>query len=89
MKERQFAYKITNGSSDLVCTHLEFEEQNMLNLLKDIKQSHHKGLFWIFKQRENQEHEPLSIIDCTHKRIYYHYSGEVEDLDETISKLSK
>ena len=28
MKERQFAYKITNGSSDLVCTHLEFEEQN-------------------------------------------------------------
>lgn len=89
MKERQFAYKITSGSPDLVCTQLEFEEHTMLNLLKDIKQSHHQGLFWIHKQLENHEPEPLCIIDCLHQRIYYHYSGEVEDLNDTIQKLTK
>ena len=39
MKENHIAYKISNESSGLVCTHSEFEEDNMLGLLKDIKQS--------------------------------------------------
>ncbi len=89
MKEHHYAYKIVGGSTDLVCSHSEFDEDNMLDLLKEIKNNYSEGLFWIFKQMDNQKRQPLSIIDCAHQRIYYHYSGEVEDLNETIKKLSQ
>ncbi|MCC5793014.1 MAG: hypothetical protein JJT82_10475 [Legionellaceae bacterium] len=89
MKEHYYAYKIMEGHADLVCTHSEFSEDKMLDLLQDIQQSHAQGLFWIFKQTDQQQREPLSIIDCVHQRVYYHYSGEVENLDETIAKLSR
>jgi len=88
MKEKHFAYKILRESSGLVCTHSEFEEDKMLDLLKEIKQLHSKGIFWIFKQLEGQPQEALCVIDCSHGRIYYHYSGEVENLEDTIVKLS-
>lgn len=89
MKEHHYAYKIIGGSTDLVCTKSEFTEDRMLDLLQEIKDSRPDGLFWIFKQLDNQEREPLCLIDCAQQRIYYHYSGDVEDLSETIEKLSK
>ncbi|KTD07751.1 hypothetical protein [Legionella jamestowniensis] len=89
MKEKHFAYKVTSQDSGLVCTQAEFEENKMLDLLKEIQQKHIEGIYWIFKQREDEEQEPLCIIDCYHNRIYYHYSGEVEDITSTIKKLSK
>lgn len=89
MKEKHYAYKITSKSSGILCTHSEIEEDKMLDLLKDIKQSGSQGIYWIFKQLDNQPKEPLCIIDCDHQRIYYHYSGDVEDIDATIQKLSK
>ncbi len=89
MKEKHFAYKITHNSSGLVCTHSEIEEEKMLDLLKEIQNNNNSdGLFWIFKQFGAQPKEPLCIIDCAKKRIYYHYSGEVEDLKDTIKKLN-
>lgn len=90
MKEKHFAYKVTSQASGLVCTQAEFEEAKMLDLLKDILQKDHaKGIYWILKQREDEAQEPLCIIDCYHNRIYYHYSGEVDDIASTIQKLSK
>ncbi|MCP0914172.1 MULTISPECIES: hypothetical protein [Legionella] len=89
MKEKHFAYKITRESSDLVCTHHEFAEDKMLDLLKEIAQSQFKGIYWIFKQLDGKPQEALCIIDCAHSRIYYHYSGEVERLEDTIRKLSQ
>ncbi len=88
MKEKHYAYKVTLASSGLVCTHSEIEEDKMLDLLKEIKNDHSEGIFWIFKQFGDQPKEPLCIIDCPHKRIYYHYSGEVEELKDAIEKLS-
>ena len=88
MKERHFAYKITHASSSLVCTHSEIEEDKMLDLLKEIQKKHSEGIFWIFKQFGDQPKEQLCIIDCASKRIYYHYSGEVEELKDAIEKLS-
>jgi hypothetical protein len=87
MKERHFAYKITNNASGLVCTYSEIEEDNMLDLLKEIQNNYSEGIFWIFKQFGDQPKEQLCIIDCPKKRIYYHHSGEVEDLKDTIAKL--
>ena len=89
MKERHYAYKITHSSSDLICSHSEIEEDKMLNLLKEIQQEYSEGIFWIFKQLGDQPQEQLCIIDCHGKRIYYHYSGEVEDLQVAINKLSQ
>jgi len=89
MKEKYFAYKITRESSDLVCTHSEFEEDKMLDLLKEIKQLHATGIYWIFKQLDGRAQEALCIIDCSNNRIYYHYSGDVEDIDVTIKRLSQ
>ncbi|MDP1602206.1 MAG: hypothetical protein Q8M03_02990 [Legionella sp.] len=89
MKERHLAYKITDNTSGLICTHSEFEEDKMIDLLKDIQKDCTEGVFWIFKQLDNQPREPLCIIDCTHQRIYYHYSGEVEQIEDTIKKLTK
>ena len=89
MKEKHFAYKIMRESSELICTHSEFEEDKMIDLLKEIQQLHSKGIYWIFKQLEGKPQEALCIIDCSHDRIYYHYSGEVEDIADTIRKLSK
>lgn len=89
MKEKHYAYKVTSQTSGLVCTQAEFEEEKMLDLLKEIQQNHSEGLYWILKQRDSEAMEPLCIIDCYHSRIYYHYSGEVEDITSTIQKLSK
>ncbi|CEK09155.1 hypothetical protein [Legionella hackeliae] len=89
MKEKHFAFKVTSQASGLVCTQAEFEENKMLDLLKDIQKSHSEGIYWILKQRDNQALEPLCIIDCYQNRIYYHYSGDVEDIATTIEKLSK
>lgn len=88
MKEKHFAYKISHNSSDLVCTHSEIEEDKMSDLLNEIQNSNSDGLFWIFKQFDDRPQEPLCIIDCAKKRIYYHYSGDVEDLSDTIKKLN-
>ena len=88
MKETHFAYKISRDSSGIVCTQYEFEEDKMVDLLNEILQRNFKGIYWIFKQLEGKPQEALSIIDCSQNRIYYHYSGEVEDLNETIKKLS-
>ena len=88
MKEKHFAYKISRGGSGLVCTQSEFEKDQMLDVLKDIRATHTKGTCWIFKQLNGKPQEALCIIDCEHNRIYYHYSGEVEDIEHTIKKLS-
>ncbi|KTC65479.1 Uncharacterised protein (plasmid) [Legionella adelaidensis] len=89
MKEKHFAYKIMRDSSGLVCTHHEFEEDKMVDLLKEIQATHSNGIYWIFKQFEGKPQEALAIIDCNHNRIYYHFSGDVENISETIEKLSK
>ncbi|ASQ47477.1 hypothetical protein [Legionella clemsonensis] len=89
MKEKHFAYKVTSHAAGLVCTQAEFEENKMLDLLKEIQQNQVDGIYWILKQRNDEAQEPLCIIDCYHNRIYYHYSGEVEDITSTIEKLSK
>lgn len=88
MKEKHYAYKITHASTGLVCTHSELEEEKMLDLLKEIQSTDFDGMFWIFKQFGDQPQEPLCLIDCPNKRIYYHYSGEVEALKDTIEKLT-
>lgn len=88
MKEKHFAYCITRKPSGLVCTNYEFEEDKMLDLLRDIRNTDSTGIYWIFKQLDGQPHEALSIIDCEKRRIYFHYSGEVEHLDDVIDKLS-
>ena len=87
MKEKHFAYKIARNSSGLVCTQSEFEEDKMLDLLKEIRDTHARGIYWIFKQLNGKPQEALGIIDCEHNRIYYHYSGEVEDIEHTMQKL--
>lgn len=89
MKEKHFAYKISRETGGLVCSHYEFEEDKMLDLLETIKASEPKGIYWIFKQLNGKPEEALSIIDCEHQRIYFHYSGEVEPLDDVIKKLKK
>ncbi|WP_019218181.1 hypothetical protein [Legionella tunisiensis] len=89
MKEKHYAYKITSQSSGLLCTHSEIEEEKMLDLLQEIQRSDSEGIYWIFKQLGDQPKEQLCIIDCRHQRIYYHYSGDVEELASTIKKLSK
>lgn len=63
------------------------KKEKMLDLLKEIKSQNYDGLFWVFKQFDNHAQEKPCIIDCEHQRIYYHYSGEVEDLDATIKHL--
>ena len=88
MKEKHFAYKITLPSSSLVCTHAEIEEDKMVDLLKEIQNEHFEGIFWIFKQFGDQPREPLCIIDCAKNRVYYHYSGEVDDLANAIKNLT-
>ncbi len=88
MSEKHFAYKICRETGGLVCTQSEFEENKMLDLLKEIRDVHAKGIFWIFKQLNGKPQEALCIIDCEHNRIYYHYSGEVESIDKTMAKLS-
>ena len=87
MKEKHFAYKISRDSAGLVCNQSEFEEDKMLDVLKDIQHTTTKGIYWIFKQWNGKPQEALCIIDCEHGRIYYHHSGEVEDLEGTIKKL--
>lgn len=87
MKEKHFAYKIARGTCGFVYPHFELQKEKMLDLLKEIESQHYDGIFWIFKQFDNEEQEPLCIIDCSHNRIYYHYSGEVEDVKVAISRL--
>lgn len=89
MKEKHYAYRINQSSSDMVCTHSEIEEDKMLDLLTEIDNDYSEGLFWIFKQFGDHPQEPLSIIDCSQGRVYYHYSGEVENLKDAIRKLSQ
>ena len=87
MKEKHFAYKISRDASALVCTQFEFEEDTMVDLLKEIRETQAEGIYWIFKQLDGQPQEALCIVDCEHNRIYYHYSGEVEDIVVTMRKL--
>lgn len=89
MKEKHFAYKITKDASGLVCKQSEFEEDKMLDLLKEIKGTQAQGIYWIFKQMNGKPQEALCIIDCEHDRIYFHYSGDVENIEYTIEKLSQ
>ena len=89
MKEKHYAYKIINKKAGLLCTHSEISGDRMLDLLKEIQEANSEGIYWIFKQVGNQPREQLCIIDCKHHRIYYHYSGEVEDISTTIQKLAK
>lgn len=88
MKEKHYAYKISRDASGIVCTQYEFEEDKMVDLLKDILEKNNNGIYWIFKALDGKPQEALCIIDCSRNRIYYHYSGEVEDIQETIKKLS-
>ncbi len=88
MKEKHYAYKISHGASGLTCPHLALEKDRMVDLLKEIENQHHDGLFWVFKQFGDQPQEALCLIDCTKKRIYFHYSGEVEDLHDAITNLT-
>ncbi|MBI2785525.1 MAG: hypothetical protein HYX60_04135 [Legionella longbeachae] len=88
MKEIHYAYKITHDASGLKCPHSALENAKMVDLLKEIEKQHSDGIFWIFKQFGNQPQEALCIIDCSKKRIYFHYSGEVDDLDKAIASLS-
>ncbi|QMT60956.1 MULTISPECIES: hypothetical protein [unclassified Legionella] len=88
MKEQHYAYKITHGTTSLNCPHSALKNDKMVDLLKEIEHQHSDGIFWIFKQFGDQAQEPLCIIDCSKKRIYFHYSGEVEDLTDAIASLS-
>lgn len=89
MKEHFYAYEISYNICQMVCTTSEFTEDKMLDILEDIVESHADSLFWILKKSKEQSKTPFSIIDCPNNRIYYHYSGEVEALDETIQKLTQ
>jgi len=89
MKEKYFAYKISINSSGLVCTQQEFEEDKMLDLLKELVIVQDSRIYWIFRQFNNEPQEAFCIIDCEHKRVYYHHSGEVEDVESIIHKLSR
>jgi hypothetical protein len=88
MNEKHFAYRISRDPSGLVCTQSEFDEDKMLDVLNEINKSHAKGIFWIFKQLNGKPQKALCIIDCEQNRIYYHYSGVVDDLEQTIKNLS-
>lgn len=88
MKEKHYAYKITHSASGLNCPHSALENDKMVDLLKEIESQHVDGFFWVFKQFGDQPQEPLCIIYCTKKRIYFHYSGEVDDLEVAITNLS-
>ncbi|KTD09102.1 hypothetical protein Lgra_2337 [Legionella gratiana] len=88
MKEKHYAYKITHHALGLNCPHSALENDKMVDLLKEIESQHHDGVFWVFKQFGDQPQEALCLIDCSKKRIYFHYSGEVEDLQKAITNLS-
>lgn len=88
MRENHIAYKVTTDPLGLICVHSEFEDHHMLALLKEIEHTHSKDIYWVFKQLDGQSQEPLCIIDCGYNRIYYHYSGEVEKIADTIKKLN-
>jgi hypothetical protein len=87
MKEQHFAYKIARGTEGFLYPYFELQQEKMLDLLKEIDQ-HSEGLFWVFKQIDDKPQEELCIVDCANNRIYYHYSGNVENLDTTISRLT-
>lgn len=87
MKEKHFAYKISRGNFGFLYPHFELQKEKMVDLLKEIRAQHYDGLFWVFKQFDTEPQEQLCIIDCPFNRIYYHHSGSVEDLDETIARL--
>ena len=88
MKEQHFAYKITRGSAGFLYPYFELQKEKMLDLLKEIENQPREGLFWVFKQFDNNPKEQLCIIDCQNHRVYYHHSGEVDDLKDAISRLT-
>jgi len=88
MRETHFAYEINHTALGLAQTHSELREDKMVDLLKKIEALHSKGIFWVFKQFADLPLERLCIVDCESHRIYYHYSGDVEDLKEAIKRLS-
>ena len=88
MTEKHIAYNITQNTSGLVCTHSEFEEDKMVDLLKEIQAFHSNDIYWVFRQFTGKPQEPLCIIDCSHSRIYYHHSGEVDNITDVVKKLS-
>lgn len=87
MKEIHYAYRVSHEPEGIACTQRQIEADKMLDLLLDIKKSKPKGLYWVFKQIDGQPQEALSIIDCEHQRIYFHYSGDVFSIDDVIQKL--
>lgn len=89
MKEKHFAYKITHSASTLIFAHSEIEEEKMVDLLQLIQKDTSEGIYWIFKQVDNQPKQQLCIVDSSANKIYYHYSGDVEELDKTIEKLNQ
>ncbi len=89
MIENHIAYKITRDAAGLVCTQSEFEKDKMLDLLNEIQHQNTKGIYWIFKELKGKPQEALCIIDCSHGRIYYHHSGVVDNIADTIKQLSK
>lgn len=87
MKETHFAYKITHSISHLNCSSQPIEEEKMVNLLELIEKDHSECIYWIFKQINDQPKQKLCLVDSSINKIFYHYSGEVEELGATIEKL--
>ena len=88
MKETHFAYKITHAASRIIFTGAEIEEDHMANLLLRIKADTSEAIYWVFKQVDNEPKQQMCIVDRLANRIYYHHSGVVDNLDETIHKLT-
>lgn len=88
MKETHYAYLLQRDTDGFVAPRFVLQTEKMFDLLKEISSNHHEGLFWVFKQFDAMPQEPLCIIDCAPARIYYHYSGEVEDLKQTMIRLA-
>lgn len=89
MKENHIAYKISREAAGVVCSQIELEKDSMLDLLREIQQSQHKGIYWVFKQLNGRPQEALCIIDCAHGRVYYHHSGVVDKIDDAIHNLDR
>lgn len=88
MREQHYAYKIIPGDHQVVCSPAPIIELKMLDLLNKIHMDRMGGIYWVFKKLDGSAAEPLCIVDCDNNRIYYHFSGLVDDLDETITKLN-
>lgn len=87
MKEQHFGYKITSIDAGVNFASAPLSEERMLDLLTKISLDNGEGLYWIFKKFGDAPQEPLCIVDCETHRIYYHFSGIVDNLHDAIGKL--